>query len=349
MNTIQDVIYYNSNYLPVRRNGVSAWQGSRLIDQDIFLLCGTTNPSPQTGEGIVYSGNLSFTEGKTYYVNVPYSTYTSVYGPNYDKETGICNFVGSYTNIYGNTKGFIYTGKLDEYSFYLHKNYTYPSVNQTYNIVFVHSISNGYTVGNAGNSNNSDTLSFLYNINNLDSPIQIQYPEAKTTTSYGIWYNKLANTYTIVGGYSPEDVSINDIYADGIPKPIGIPFVVDYNPSSGEFENWTRLNLPLDVKVLSHIQGISGLSVNYVSGLSDISISREDAYSICINSLNSTGYAGFYAEIRRVPNQNFQITKFIEINYGTKGINSINSVANNNVVGLFISPNGNESFQAHVN
>ena len=123
------VIYYNSNYLNVRNGGVSAWQGSRNISPDLFLICGTTNPTPQTGQGIIYSGNIAFTNGSIYYLNVPLSQYTSVYGPNYDPDTGIYNFVGSYSDyLNSNTKGFIYTGRLSEKSLEIPDNYSYPNV-----------------------------------------------------------------------------------------------------------------------------------------------------------------------------------------------------------------------------
>ena len=55
------VIYYNSNYLNVRNGGVSTWQGSRNISPDLFLICGPTNPTPQIGQWIIYSGNIAFT------------------------------------------------------------------------------------------------------------------------------------------------------------------------------------------------------------------------------------------------------------------------------------------------
>ena len=47
-------------------------------------------------------------------LNVPNSTSTSLYGPNYNVDTGIYSFVGSYknTNVSNNLSGFIYNGKL---------------------------------------------------------------------------------------------------------------------------------------------------------------------------------------------------------------------------------------------
>ncbi len=333
----QNVIYYNSNYLNVESGGVSAWQGSRSIDEEQFLLCGTTNPTPQTGNGIIYSGNISFTNGQIYYQNVPNSLYTSIYGPNYDSDTGIYNFVGSYVDQTTYTRGYIYTGRLDQAELENQKNYSYPSINNQYNIVFVHSISNGYCVGNAGNSNSTDTFSFLYKISDIKNPIEIKYPNSATTTSYGIWYNDYNGKYTIVGGYSPnKSVPINDIYLNNLIAPIGSPFVVDYDPVQNIFENWTTLSLPLNINALAHIEGISGF------------YGIDGVYSLSIDTINNSANFGYYAVIIRDNTFGFVVSKFTEIKYSTNGISTINSVANNNIVGLFIGPSGNQSFQARI-
>ncbi len=331
----KNIVYYNTNYIDVKNGNISAWQGARAISQDIFLLCGTTNPTPQTGSGVIYSGNLSFTNGLVYYLNVPNSIYTSVYGPNYNQDTGIYNFVGSYVDQTGYTKGFVYTGKLFQLALESNKNYLYPSLNNSYQIVFVHSISNGYFVGNAGNPNVTDTFSFLYNISDVKNPIQIMFPGSETTTAYGIWYNSYNNTYTIVGGYSPTKIPINLIYSNLI-SPIDKPFIVDYNPSTNTFENWTTLQLPLNIDALAHIQGISGF------------YEIDGVYSICIDTLNNSENFGYYAVIIRDNTYGFIVTKFNQIKYGSNGISTINSVANNNVVGLNIDNKGNQTFQATI-
>ncbi len=335
-NLNQGVLYYNANYFNIRNGGVSAWQGLRNVAEDVFLLCGTTKPNPQKGEGIIYSGNISFTSGTVYYLNVPNALYTSVYGPNYNFNTGIYNFVGSYQDQTTNTKGFIYTGRLDELSLANPKNYSYPKINNTYDIVFVHSISNDYCVGNAGNIGQSDTLAFIYNINKLNEPIQVSFPGSKTTTVYGIWYNKSLNNYTIVGGFSPLNILINKIYFNGIPLPIGQSFLVDFNPETNIFTNWTVLDLPLRTTTLSHIQGISGFFNN------------DDVYSLSIDTINNDKNFGYYANVIRNKDFNFIVSKFIPIQYGSQGISSVNSVANNSVVGISVTTNGVESYQAVV-
>ncbi len=337
MSSNLNVVYYNSNYLDVKNQGVSAWQGSRAITEDVYLLCGTTNPTPQTGQGIIYSGNISFTQGQIYYQNVPNSLYTSVYGPNYDFNTGIYNFVGSYVDQTTFTRGYIYTGRLNNTELAIQTNYSYPSVNNLYNIVFVHSISNGYAVGNAGNDGSTDTFAFAYKISDLKNPIEIKYPGSATTTVYGIWYNDYNGKYTLVGGYSPNrQIPINQIYFNGLPQPIGKPFIVDYDPVQDIFENWTTISLPLNVDALAHIEGISGLFG--IDGL----------YTLAIDTINNSANFGYYSVITRDNTFGFVVNKFTEVRYDKDGISTINSVADNNIVGLYISPSGNEAFQAKI-
>lgn len=336
MDSLKKIIYYNSNYLDVKNGGISAWQGIRIIDKDVFLICGTTNPTPQTGNGIIYSGNLSFTNGSIFYLNVPNSKYTSIYGPNYNFETGIFNFVGSFTDQNNYTKGFLYTGKLNNVEILNNKNYLYPSVNKKYEIVFVHSIINDFMVGNAGNNDSFDVFSFLYNINDLKKPIEIKFPNSKTTTTYGICYNTYNNTYTLVGGYSQKKIQINKIYQENIILPIGNAFIVNYNPTTNTFENWTTIQLPLTNDIVSHIQGIS----NYFN--------IDGKYSICIDAISKSKNIGYYATITRDKSLGFIVNKFNKVKYGNDGISTINSVANNNIVGLNISLKNNQAFQASI-
>ena len=331
------IIYYNTNFFKIKNGGISTWQGIRYVDDNIFIICGTTLPSPQKGEGIIYFGNLSFTSGQIYYLNVPNSKYTSVYGPNYDSTTGLFNFVGSYTDQSTYTRGFVYTGKITVDDLNDKLNYSYLTINNFYNIVFPHSIMNNLMVGSAGNDNDSHTLSFLYDITNLKNYIEIKYPGSLTTTSYGIWYNG-HNIYTIVGGYSYKTLNINSIYSDGKPKPIGYNFIVDYNSITQKFYNWTTIALPFDYVVESHIEGISFLT--------------NDTYSLSMDILEpSTGLQiGYYAVVKRNPITNFELEKIVQINYDNNSnrTSSLNSVAYNNIVGIYASADEILSFQAKI-
>ena len=114
------ITYYNGNSLWVNTptgkeyGGISAWQGIRYIGSTTYVLCGTTNPNPNTGNGLVYIGDINCQNGKMYMLNVPESLGTSVYGPNYDLSSGIYTFVGSYLDYNQNVNGFVYQGNLTD-------------------------------------------------------------------------------------------------------------------------------------------------------------------------------------------------------------------------------------------
>jgi hypothetical protein len=317
------VTLYNSLLLDVINGGALFWQGIRYLDQDVFLISGTTKPSPSTGQGIIYIGNISCTNGQIYNLNVPDSQGTSVYGPNYDKTNGIFNFVGSYTSSNG-IKGFIFTGRYENFTNPL--NYSYPSVNNIYEKVFIHSIMNNYLVGNAGNISISAPagISFIYNINNVNNLIPISYPGAITTTTYGIWYNG-DNMYTIVGGFTIVPKTINEIYPNCLPIPIGKNFIADYNASTNTFSNWISLKFTRDARV-THIEGISGFPDNpYLYSL-----------AVDILSLETGVKTAYWALIHHHGPYN-KILKLVNVNYRASAINSSNSVATNNIVGVSVS------------
>jgi hypothetical protein len=73
-----------------------------------LIICGTTLPTPTTGQGLIYFGSIDCSNSNpTYHIlSVPDASYSSVYGPRYDDLTGMFTFVGSYnnpgdTNTYG--------------------------------------------------------------------------------------------------------------------------------------------------------------------------------------------------------------------------------------------------------
>ena len=339
-NTIK---YYNGNSLLIdtpqgkEYGGISAWQGIRSLGSDNYLICGTTNPTPNTGNGLIYIGNINCQNGTTYILNVPNSLGTSVYGPDYDISTGKYTFVGSFLDYNQNTNGFIYQGKLNDLSNPLH--FSYPLINQYFDITFFHSYSNGLFVGNSGNNTKDDaTISYIYDINDLNKiKTQIKYPGSSTTTTYGIWYNG-DNNYTIVGGYSMNSISIDKIYTNNGIIPIGDAFIVDYNSESNTFFNWTSINY--GDNLLTHFEGISQ--------------NKNGTYSINADVLDlqvATLPIGYFLIIDRNGENGFiyNLSNSVKIAYEENGFSSSNSVANNKVVGLFIgSDNTKVSYQAEI-
>ena len=335
--------YFNGNSLLINTpqgqiyGGISAWQGIRSLGSDIYLMCGTTDPAPNTGSGIIYIGEINCQNGEVYYLNVPNALGTSVYGPDYDKDTGIYKFVGSFTDSNENTNGFIYQGTLDSLS--TESNFIYPVINQYFGITYLHSYSNELFVGNSGNSNNdNETVSYIYDINDLVKiKTLIQYPGSSTTTTYGIWSNG-HNNYTIVGGYSMEAVSIDKIYTDKGINPIGMAFIADYDSITNTIFNWTSISF--GDNLLTHFQGISR--------------SQNGTYSINADVLDlqvSPLPLGYFLRIDRNINDEFEynLSNAVKIKYDETGFASSNSVADNKIVGLYIgNDNTKISYQAEI-
>lgn len=346
---ITDINYYNTNSLLVNVvnneptfGAIYAWQGIRYLGENIYLICGTS--SAGYNGGVVYVGDVNCINGIEYSLNVPNSTATSVYGPDYNQLTGLYTFVGNYNNA----GGFVYLGQLINDELLNSVNYSYPNVNQLYEYTFLHSSSNGYIVGNSGNIN-SDTrpISYIYNINNLNEYlIKINVPYSKVTSTYGIWYNE-KYSYTIVGGSSPLDIPFIDIYQDINIKenptltPFGCGYIADYDSEKNIITNWTLIYYKNNYV---HIQGISRNNDGKYLLSADV---------ISLDGLTRNGYL---IEVSRDINNNFIYNddNWILLNYkaDNNGYSSSNSTANNCVVGLYIpynSNNPNIAYQASTN
>jgi hypothetical protein len=337
------VKYYNTNFLNVNVNGknvvggISSWQGIRKLTNTNLINVGTTYPTAQTGQGFIYIGNIQCNSGDSYYLSVPNYKYTSIYGPDYDDNTGLFTFVGSCSNGNDKTNGFIYKGTLK----HLHKkeNYSFPSINKKYEITFIHSNMNGYLVGNSGNINVPKFRSFLYNINDLNHYIKIKFPGSLTTSTYGIWYNG-GTSYTITGGYSNKiNILIDKIYKNGLPNvyPFENGFIADFDSLTKKFSNWTTIDYKkfgFSIEHPLHIEGISGLNNNL------------NTYSLSVQVLIDAKPQGYYLSIIRNKNT-FDITNGVKIKY-SDGITTANSVVDNKIVGINIKPNKTISYQSEI-
>jgi hypothetical protein len=196
-------------------------------------------------------------------------------------------------------------------------------------------------VGNSGNSNSNETISYIYDINDLNEiKKKIKFPNSKTTTTYGIWYNG-EFSYTLVGGYSNEkNININEIYLkNGIIKSIGNAFIVDYNSKTNIFSNWTPIVFNDSGAIFeTHFQGIY----------------RDDnkIYSICADVLNLKKNLlpqGYFLTIGRNEKNEFvyNTDNWVKLSYNEFGTTSANSVANNKIVGMFIGSE-NISYQVEI-
>lgn len=340
----KQVEYFNTNNInsPL---GVSVWQGIAKYGNQL-LIVGTSEPGPNTGQGALYFGDIRCYNGTTYTLSVPLTAqtkaqYSSVYGPRYDSVTGLFTFVGSYTllndtNIYA----FLFRGTLADLSnpsnYVLQMQYSSPA----HIISFTHSTYGNFAVGNSGSAASQDTESWIYNIT-TQAYTTISFPGSKTTTTYGIVKNP-NGSYTIVGGYSTsEQVSIKDIYfKNGFVKPVQYAFAADYNGTTNTFSNWSTIQY--ENNYATHFEGIS-------------TTNNPNVYSISADVLGlNNDSTGFFLTIERQLSGSFVPNNWVSINYGKstgkKGLSTSNSVIDNNIVGLFIGPNGSTSaFQATVN
>lgn len=324
--------YFNTTNINDPSNfGISVWQGIAKYKNGLLLFSGTSKPSVTTGQGIVYIGNIECKGGTIYEISVPSAEYTSLYGPRYDTTTDLFTLVGSYmlpNDSY--TYGFLYRGSLTDFTnpsnYVLQMNYSEPACTTS----FTHSTDGDFAVGNSG-SPGYTTTSWLYNITN-NTYTAIQYPGAKTTTTYGIVKNP-NNSYTIVGGYSPSKiVSINDIYlSNGIIKPIENGYVADftYDGSTITFKNWTSIQYQNNL--ITHFEGVS-------------STNNQNVYTISADSLGINNvYIGLFLIIER-SNGTFTPSNWKINDYGSsigqQGVTSSNSVVDNKLVGVFASLNG---------
>lgn len=350
-------VYFNTNLLEIKtpskdveNGGVSAWQGIRFLAENQYIICGTTNPSPNEGRGLLYSGNISCTNGDIYYLDVPEKNsekgnYTSVYGPDYDVNTGKFTFVGSYKSKDTKSKkimGFCYNGTLSKSDLTSADNFSFPTaINARFNTTYLHSNMNGLIVGNSGITklNPNKTISYILDQSTMKIKTKIMFPNSKTTTTYGIWYNG-DNKYTIVGGYSNKIINIAKIYNKNLPIPYGSAFIVDYNSKTNTFSHWSSIDYSFRDGVVTHFEGISRLEDSNIFSLNA---------DIVDGILNKT--AGYYstASINDKTGK-YEINKWVELKYPGPGLGytSSNSVSNDKIVGLYISQKGNVSYQATI-
>jgi trimeric autotransporter adhesin len=152
------------------------------------------------------------------------------------------------------------------------------------------------------------------------------------TSAYGVWYNG-GTSYTIAGGY-------NTLGKRGR-GPVAKGFLIDYNVATGKFSNWRSFAGPQGLvgpSVATHFQGIGSPE----PGVYTMSAASTDAGS-------NTVFEASLATVRRNRNGTFSHASWVNLNYpGAEGIESANSVAGNQVVGIATTSTGTVAYQATV-
>jgi hypothetical protein len=330
LDPVSGVTYYDADSVSIQP--VTAWTGIRAgTTPGQYLLTGTSGTS-----GLLYIGPVSGSSGTSYLVNYPGASVTSPYGPDVvgPDITGanVLRLVGTY-NTSGSSavNGFIFQGTTTDLSNAAdYETIDYPGVTYTY----VHSTMGDLAVGNAGDIPDSTDHAFIDSLSqHTFLATDIAYPGSQTTGTsvYGVWYNG-GTSYTIAGGY-------NTVGKPGGPAAEG--FLVDYDEATGQFSNWTSYAGPQGLvgsSVATHFQGISSPE----PGIYTMSASSTDATS-------STVFEASLATVRRNPDGTFSPAYWVSLNYpGAVGIESANSVAGNQVVGIATTSTGTVAFQATV-
>jgi len=178
------VTYYNASGVGVP---VIAWQGLRGADaKGQYLISGTSKT-----HGLLFVGSIAG-KGRSYFVDLPGASSTSVYGPNNLGGNRI-QLVGAYTGGQLQTDrvfyhGFLFQGTTaDLPSGGSFRTIDYPGA--TFN--FVHSTMGGLAVGNydgptASGSPLGPGQDYIYNIATGQFVASVVFPGSTSDTAYGI-------------------------------------------------------------------------------------------------------------------------------------------------------------------
>jgi hypothetical protein len=317
--------YYNADSVTIQP--VSSWTGIRNGKKPgQYLITGTS-----TSQGLLNVGPISGRPGKSYYVNFPGASVTSVYGP--DLAGGsVLRLVGTYsTSNSSAVHGFVFQGTTADLSNRAHyRTIDYPHAAYTY----IHSTMGDLAAGNGGDIPAQTDHAFLYSLSKRQVLTDVVYPGSSTmgTSVYGIWFNG-RTSYTLAGGYDTVGSAGNEA-ARG--------YLVDYNEATGKFSHWTSFAGPSgisDSALATHFQGISSST----AGVYTMAAATTAAGS-------STIFGASLAVVRRNRNGTFGPAAWVSLNYpDAVGVQSANSVAGNQIVGIATTTSGTISYQATVN
>ncbi len=321
---VTGVTYYNTGSVSIQP--VTDWTGIRASGTpQQYLLTGTSGAT-----GLLYAGPISGSGGTTYVVSYPGASVTSPYGP--DVATGgEIRVVGTYkTSTSDNVNGFVFQGTTADLASGAG---SYQTINYPGNIyTYVHSTMGDLAVGNAGNAPGTSDVAFIYSLSQQKFLATVAYPGAATTSVYGVWSNG-NSSYTLAGGFTSPV---------GSAGAISEAYLVDYNESTGQFSNWMSYAGPQGLvtpSIATHFQGISS--------------PVEGVYTLAAFSTNTgqgTAIEASLATVKRSASGTFTPAYWVPLSVpGAVGVESANSVADNQVVGIATTSSGTIAYQATVN
>jgi hypothetical protein len=210
---------------------------------------------------------------------------------------------------------------------------------------FPKSISGGLIISNYDSAADHGTFGLpygpghasIYDIASDTFLTDINFPGALSNTAYGIVHNG-GTSYTIAGGYSLDGT--NNFDDQG--RPIGTPFLVDYDTSTGLFTHWTSLSGPSTTVRQAHLTGLSRLDSNTYT-FSAISAPVGDPVD-----------KGSYGFVRRNNDGSFGTPTWVELQVDgydpDTNVTTVAAVSGNHVLGVVAATGGGgvNPFQATI-
>ena len=147
-----------------------------------------------------------------------------------------------------------------------------------------------------------------------------------SVTAYGIWQNggSTGTSYTIAGG-------ISAVHSGSLDQ----SYLVDYDSATGALNHYTTFNYnnTAGSAALVHFDGITATSAGFnLTG---------------IVTINGT-LSGFFASVARKPDGNFGEPVWTPISYPGSKATTGNTIVDNQVLGIFITSAGTQSYTATV-
>lgn len=323
---------------PALPSGSTEITGVRGVtgSSDVYLT--GINQDNGTNYALLYQGPIQMTgasqwnrigPNKCVYISASVCEQSSglnFYGPNNGTGPGNVVVVGNYNLPNdGFPYGLLYRGDVAG-------NGTYTKINPSslltnpsdLKYTIAHSNMNGVVVGNFAKADAFGHAFIMLMGATPDNPATYTYYEIPQTlvngalsmTAYGIWYNADRQNYTIVGGYSKLDT-----------KGLSTGFIVDWNPVTQQFSNFTSVyyNNDQSSSLITHFEGIT----------------TDDAggYYLATDWGTTNPKEGAaLVQVKRNADGSFATPTWTMLAYPGATVTSANTVYRKNVLGVFGTP-----------
>jgi hypothetical protein len=292
----------------------------------------TGNYPPASGtepQALLYRGPLVPSGSDGYYHLVPVFsgqnvTASTFYGPNTplfnpDIGAGSVRAVGSYK--YSDTgefdHGMMYEGSLDGSGTWTEINMPADLAGGTVANTVAHSTMGNLVVGNYDLKGQPGSANaFIYHIKSKRYRVLSLGP---LTTAYGIWQNGGSNgsVFTIVGGYKSG-------------KGLDVGYLLNYDATTDAISHLTDYSYDNQPGIVTHFDGITGVPGGYT-----------------LAAITDRGSA--FAAVARNADGSFGTAKWVAIaNPNATSVTTANSILRNELIGIYKSATGVQSFVATV-